>query len=201
MPDPPPGFFEGTEMPDGSWWQALWANPTAVLTGSGLTEGVTAVDLCAGDGWFTLPMARIARHVLAIDIDATLLNLAKRRISEAGLKNCEFVVANAYDLNAFLTEPVDYMLIANAFHGVPDQTRLARVVAATLAPKGRFAIVNWHRTPREQTTVLGEPRGPRTELRMTPDAVIAAVRPSGLALLQVEPIPPYHYAAIFEKVS
>jgi ubiquinone/menaquinone biosynthesis C-methylase UbiE len=146
-------------------------------------------------------MARIARHVLAIDIDATLLNLAKRRISEAGLKNCEFVVANAYELNAFLTEPVDYVLIANAFHGVPDQTRLANVVAATLAPKGRFAIVNWHRTPREQTTVLGEPRGPQTELRMTPDAVVAAVRPSGLALLQVEPIPPYHYAAIFEKVS
>jgi hypothetical protein len=53
---------------------------------------------------------------------------------------------------------------------------------------------------REQTTALGEPRGPRTELRMTPDAVAATVGPSGLALLQVEPIPPYHYAAIFEKL-
>jgi SAM-dependent methyltransferase len=201
MPDPPPGFFEGTEMPDGSWWQTLWADPASVLTCSGLTEGVSAIDLCAGDGWFTLPMAHIARHVLAIDIDAALLSVAKQRIGEAGLNNCEFVVANAYDLNVLVTRQVDYVLIANAFHGVPDQTRLAKVVAASLAPKGRFAIVNWHRTPREQTTVLGEPRGPRTELRMTPDAVVAAVRPSGLALLQVEPIPPYHYAAIFEKVS
>jgi ubiquinone/menaquinone biosynthesis C-methylase UbiE len=165
MPNPPPGFFEGTEMPDGSWWQALWADPAGVLTRSGLTEGVSAIDLCAGDGWFTLPMARIARHVLAVDIDATLLNVAKQRISEAGLNNCEFVVANAYDLNALVTGPVDYVLIANAFHGVPDPTRLAKVVAATLAPKGRFAIVNWHHTPREQTTVLGEPRGIEDDAR------------------------------------
>jgi hypothetical protein len=35
---------------------------------------------------------------------------------------------------------------------------------------------------------------------MTPDAVVAAVRPSGLALLQVKPIPPYHYSAILETV-
>jgi hypothetical protein len=35
---------------------------------------------------------------------------------------------------------------------------------------------------------------------MTPDAAAATVGPSGLALLQVEPIPPYHYAAIFETL-
>jgi len=46
-------------MPDGSWWQTLWADPASVLTCSGLTEGVSAIDLCAGDGWFTLPMAHI----------------------------------------------------------------------------------------------------------------------------------------------
>jgi ubiquinone/menaquinone biosynthesis C-methylase UbiE len=39
------------------------------------------------------------------DIDATLLNAAKQRLSEAGLNNCEFVVANAYDLNALVTGP------------------------------------------------------------------------------------------------
>ena len=177
-------------MPDASWWHALWADPVGVLTRSGLTEGVSAIDLCAGDGWFTLPMARMARHVLAVDIDAALLNVAKQRISEAGLNNCEFVVANAYDLNALVTRPVDYVLIANAFHGVPDQTRLAKIVAATLAPRARFAIVNWHHMPREQTTVLGEPRGPPTELRMAPDTVATVVRPSGLALLRVESIPP-----------
>jgi SAM-dependent methyltransferase len=57
--------------------------------------------------------------------------------------------------------------MANAFHGVPDPARLAMAVKAVLKPGGRFAIVNWHAHPCEGTTILGEPRGPKTELRLT----------------------------------
>jgi hypothetical protein len=51
------GFFEGTEMPDAQRWQALWPDSGRVLTDCGLVAGMIALDLCAGDGWFTLPMA------------------------------------------------------------------------------------------------------------------------------------------------
>jgi hypothetical protein len=53
-------------------------------------------------------------------------------------------------------------------HSVPDRPRLAGAVRDVLRPNGRFAIVNWHQRPREQTTVLGEQRGPKTELRLSP---------------------------------
>jgi ubiquinone/menaquinone biosynthesis C-methylase UbiE len=194
------GFFQGTEMPDAGWWQALWSDPARVLKDAGLIAGTTAIDLCAGDGWFTLPMARIARHVIAVDIDPVLLGRARLRLSEANATNCEFRVADAFDVATLLSEPVDFVFLANAFHGVPDQTRLSVAVATTLVPAGRFAIVNWHQRPREETFVLGEPRGPRTELRMTPDAVKATVERSGLKLLYVAEIAPYHYASVFEKV-
>ena len=36
-----------------------------------------------------------------------------------------------------------------------------------LRTDGIFAVINWHPLPREQTQVLGMPRGPRTELRMS----------------------------------
>jgi ubiquinone/menaquinone biosynthesis C-methylase UbiE len=193
------GFFQGTEMPDAGWWEALWHDPARVLFESGLTAGVAAIDLCAGNGWFTLPMARIARHAVAIDIDSKLLNLARRRASEARLTNCEFIAADAYDLCKIIAAPADFVFLANAFHGVPDKIRLCNSVAEILVPGGRFAIVNWHRRPREETKVLGEPRGPKTELRMSPEAVIAAVEPSGLACVRVTEIPPYHYSAIFQK--
>jgi len=65
-----PGFFQGTEMPTAGWWEALWPNPAGVLAQVGIKPAMEVIDLCAGDGWFTLPMARIARHVIAIDIDA-----------------------------------------------------------------------------------------------------------------------------------
>jgi SAM-dependent methyltransferase len=96
---------------------------------------------------------------------------------------------------------MDFIFMANAFHGVPDKPRLCRVVYDALRPGGRFAIVNWHRQPRERTTVLGEPRGPRTELRMTPEDTSAVVTPAKLVLLKVVNLPPYHYAAIFGRPS
>ena len=156
------------------------------------------IDLCAGDGWFTLPIARIARHVTAIDIDAALLDVARQRLIENAVTNCDFVAGDAYDLVELTGRPADFVYMANAFHGVPDQPRLARAVRDTLKPGGRFAIVNWHRRPREETVILGEPRGPMTELRLSPEQTVKAVEPSGLKLARLVEIPPYHYGAVFE---
>ena len=65
-----PGFFEGTEMPNAGWWEALWPDPAGVLAGVGVKPNMTVTDLCSGDGWFTLQIAKLAKHVVAIDIDA-----------------------------------------------------------------------------------------------------------------------------------
>jgi hypothetical protein len=69
----------------------------------------------------------------------------------------------------------------------------------TLRPGGHFAIVNWHQRPREETIILGEPRGPKTELRLSPEQTIAAVEANGLSLVDLVEIPPYHYGAVFER--
>ncbi len=96
----------------------------------------------------------------------------------------------AYDLAILVSVPVDFVLLANAFHGVPDQLRLARAVRTTLRSGGLFAIANWHQRPRDETRILGEPRGPRDELRMSPDMTIKAVEASDLRLKKLIEIPP-----------
>jgi ubiquinone/menaquinone biosynthesis C-methylase UbiE len=199
MPSNIPGFFQGTEMPTAGWWEALWPDPGGVLAAVGVKPGMIVVDLCCGDGWFTLPIARIARHVIAIDIDPNLLEVARHRLAESGVTNCDFVTGDAYELAKFVSEPADFVFTANAFHGVPDRPRLARAVRAALKPGGLFAIVNWHRRPREETIILGEPRGPKTELRLSQEQTIAAVESSDLKLAHLIEVPPYHYGAVFEK--
>ena len=67
-----PGFFEGTEMPNAGWWEALWPDPAGVLADVGMKPNMIVMDLCSGDGWFTLQIAKLAKHVVAIDIDANL---------------------------------------------------------------------------------------------------------------------------------
>ena len=196
-----PGFFQGTEMPTAGWWEALWPDPAGVLAKIGIKPGMEVIDLCAGDGWFTLQIAKIARHVVAIDIDRTLLEAARHRFREAGVTNCEFVAGDAYELATLAPRPVDFIFMANVFHGVPDRLRLAQAVRKTLKPTGRFAVVNWHRRPREETTILGEPRGPKTELRMSPEETIKSVEAAGLKRVQLVELPPYHYGVVFARAS
>jgi ubiquinone/menaquinone biosynthesis C-methylase UbiE len=157
------------------------------------------VDVCCGDGLFTAPLALLCQHVIGIDIDRGMLAVAQAKITAMGATNCELFERDAYAVAELVSRPVDYVLIANTFHGVPDKPRLARGVAAILKPGGRFTVINWHRRPREQTTVLGQPRGPRTEMRMEPVEVADTVEPAGLTLTDVIELPPYHYGAIFVR--
>src|ERR1700722_6225392 len=195
-----PGFFEGTGMPDPGWWEALWPDPAMVLSDVGIRPGMDVVDLCCGDGWFTFPLAKLVRSVVAIDIDGALLEAAKVRIAErGGTANCKFVEANAYDIGSAVHGPVDHVFLANAFHGVPDKPRLAGAVRDILKPGGAFSIVSWYAKPRKGTPVLGQPRGPATELRMTSEQTIAGVEPSGLRHVRTVDVSPYHYGAVFER--
>jgi ubiquinone/menaquinone biosynthesis C-methylase UbiE len=181
MTSKPSEFFEGTEMPT-----------------VGVKAGMEVIDLCSGDGWFTLPLAMIAKRVVAIDIDPALLEVARSRLAEGGVSNCEFRAGDAYRLADLAPRRADLVFMANAFHGVPDRPRLARAVRDALKPNGRFAIVNWHARPREETVVLGEPRGPRTELRLSPAQTVEAATAGGLKHAGTIEVPPYHYGALFE---
>lgn len=194
-----PEFFQGTGMPDPGWWEALWPEPAKTIARLGIRPGMTVIDLCSGDGWFTLQIARIARTVVAIDIDGKLLAAARVRLEEAGIANCRFVEGDAYDVATLAGVTADFVFLANVFHGVSDKPRLARAIHAALKPGGRLAIVNWHARARETTTVLGEPRGPATALRLGPEATTQAVEPSGFRLLEIVEVSPHHYGAVFQR--
>jgi len=191
-------IFPATAMPDRDWWAELWPDPEGTLRALGITPEMTVLDLCCGDGWFTAPLARLTDgRVYALDLDPAMLAAARAEAAQAGATVLGWLEGDARELDKLLEENVDYVLIANTFHGVPNQTGLARAVARILKPDGRFAIVNWHVRPREETPVLGQPRGPRTEMRMTPAQTSAVVEPAGFVLEKVVELPPYHYGAVF----
>jgi SAM-dependent methyltransferase len=192
-------IFPATAMPDAEWWHALWPQPESVVAAIGITTSMRVIDLCCGDGWFTLPIARVAQHVVAIDLDPRMLQLTSAALEAAKLTNCDLIEGDAYDVALLVREPADFLLMANTFHGVPDKQRLAQAMAAVLKPFGKLAVINWHRLSRQETVVLGQPRGPRTDMRLEPAEVAAALQPAHLILAEVVELPPFHYAAIFMK--
>ncbi|MBB4566926.1 class I SAM-dependent methyltransferase [Rhizobium leucaenae] len=193
-------LFPATSMPDRDWWAVLWPRPAEVLTDLGIRPDMTVLDLCCGDGYFTAPLARLVDgRVYALDLDAGMIEQAKIEVERVGGTVCKWINADAREIASLLSEPVDYVLMANTFHGVPDKPGLARAVRHILRPGGLFAIVNWHPIPREQTVVLGQPRGPRTDMRMSPDSVQRSVEPAGFSTARIAELPPYHYGIILER--
>ena len=192
-------FFPATSMPDAGWWQALWPDPEKVVSQMGVQPAMVVVDLCCGDGLFTAPLARITKRVYAIDIDPGLLDQARQHLAALGISNCKFCLGDAMKLDMLVPESVDYVFLANTFHGVPDQPGLARAVAAILNPSGQFGIVNWHRLPREETGVLDQPRGPPTAMRIEAEDVIEIVKPAGFTLNERIELPPYHYGVVLGR--
>ena len=187
-------------MPDRDWWSALWPDPQWLLQQIGIRRGMSVLDLCCGDGYFTGPLAALVDgRLVALDLDPAMIELARAEVERSGASVRQWICADATSaLAKHFDEPVDFVLIANTFHGVPDQIGLACSVREVLKPDGLFCIVNWHPAPREETVVLGKPRGPRTEMRMSPEAVRTVVETAGFFMQRVVDLPPYHYAALFE---
>lgn len=199
-------YFPATAMPDDDWWHTLWPDPEGVLRRVGLASGMCVVDLCCGNGHFTVPLVQLLGRegrVVALDMSPDMLAQAKARLSEAAEPEtgaaCDWIEGDACKVDQALEGGMkaDALLMANTFHGVPEQTALSRSVRMVLKEEGFFVIINWHARPREETQVLGQPRGPRTEMRMTPEQVAAVVEPAGFKLTKVVELPPFHYGTVF----
>lgn len=193
-------LFKATAMPDRDWWQALWPDPAGVLTSIGIGPGMTVIDLCCGDGYFTAPLSRLVNgRVYGVDLDPAMLAQTQQEMRRIGAPPCRLIEGDAFEIASRVPEKVDYVLLANTFHGVPDKTAVAKVVRSVLKDNGCFGIINWYPKSREETPVLGKPRGPATELRMSPEQVRRVVEPAGFTLQRVVDLPPYHYGAIFMR--
>jgi len=190
-------------MPNRDWWSVLWPDPEAVLAKVGVGEGLTVVDLCCGDGWFTAPLSRLigkTGKVLCVDIDPEMEARAKALVAAEGCPEvCRWMIGNAAEVDVLTGISYDLVLMANTFHGVPDKRALAESVSRVLHEGGRFVVINWYKRPREETVVLDQPRGPKTEMRLNPEDVARDVVAAGFTLEPIIDLPPYHYGAVFTK--
>lgn len=194
--------FQNTGQPDWDWWGRLWPTPGETLRRLGVTPGDTLVEVGSGNGYFALPAAKITdpEPVYAVDIEASHLAELEHLAEEQGIENVVPVHGDARSLAETLPGEVDAVLVANTFHGIEDPKRFVAEAVDVLSPDGRLIVVNWHQRAREETTVLDEPRGPPTRLRLSPPETESLVE-SATAFSErwrVE-LPPYHYGLCFER--
>ncbi|MEF8826879.1 MAG: class I SAM-dependent methyltransferase [Halapricum sp.] len=194
--------FQNTGQPDWEWWSKLWPSPGATLRALGLAAGDTLAEVPCGNGYFALPAARITdpARVYALDLDEAMLEELAHLADQQEIETIEPIHGDARALARHLPERVDVVLVANTVHGVDDIAGFIRQATTSLRPGGRLIILNWHDRPRARTTLAGEPRGPPTDLRMSPAETEAVVEDAAdLAQAEQHDLPPYHYGLVFER--
>lgn len=194
--------FENTGQPDWDWWGKLWPTPGATLQKLGIESGQLVAEIGCGSGYFALPAARIVdpEPVYALDLDETLLNELDQVADQQNIKNVVPIHGDARNLASVLPRSVDTLVVANTFHGVDEKPEFIEQAFDVINPGGNLIIINWHDQPRETTTVLDEPRGPPTDVRMTPretkESVLSAV---SFTFDREIDLPPYHFALVFNR--
>jgi len=194
--------FQNTRQPDWDWWGKLWPTPGETLREFGLAPGETLAEIGSGNGYFTLPAARIIdpAPVYAVDLDESLLAELEQLADHQNIANVIPVQGDARSLTDCLPTAVDAAVIANTFHGIDEPAPVLDEVVASLTEDGRLIVINWRDLPQEETTIAGEPRGPPTELRLSAAETRQIVQEAvDLRLTQQTAIPPYHYGLVFER--
>jgi ubiquinone/menaquinone biosynthesis C-methylase UbiE len=168
-----------------------WQRPQRVVEALGLRPGMIAADIGAGTGYFMRHLARAVApegFVLAIDTEPGMVKHLGERARKEGIRNAVPVLA-APD-NPFLpTGRVDLVLIVGTYHHIDDRLDYFERLKGSLAPKGRVAIIDFHKRPL--------PVGPPVEHKLAREFVIDEMREGGWSLVDEETFLPHQYFLVF----
>jgi SAM-dependent methyltransferase len=102
------------------------------------------VDLGAGTGYFSFPIARLLTDgkVLAVDIEHKMLRLIEKRKSVEGVENIDTVLASERTPN-IPTASVDVVLLVDAYHEFSFPRDVMTGVVKGLKSSGRVVLVEY----------------------------------------------------------
>ena len=111
----------------------------------GLTDAAQVLDVCCGSGASAIPAAEIVGptgEVTGVDLAENLLELARDKAVNRGLRNAQFETG---DLLALRFEPNSFDAVVCVFgiFFLPDMATAARELWLRVKPGGKLAITTW----------------------------------------------------------
>jgi len=119
--------------------------PSLLLKLLKIKPGMTLVDLGAGSGYFTFPMAELTGakgKVLAVDIQQEMLDILNQRKKERNLPNVETVLGTITDPKV-PANSADLILMVDVYHEFDHPYEMTAAMVKSLKPGGRIAFVEY----------------------------------------------------------
>ncbi len=168
--------------------------PEATLRRLGAQAGMRVVDLGAGTGFFTLPLAGLVGpegRVWAVDISLAMLERVRERVHDGGLVNVETVHGGEAEV-PLPAGVADLVLLSSVLHEAEGPVSLLREAGRLLRPGGRVALIEWKAEPTGHGPPLAE--------RLSPAQVAGYLQGAGLAVLgPAMDLGPGHYGLLAER--
>jgi ubiquinone/menaquinone biosynthesis C-methylase UbiE len=124
----------------------LEENATRALKQLELRPGMKVCDLGCGNGYWTLPIARVVGEtgrVYAVDIQPEMLHQLKSRLGRARLRNVEPILGDVDDPRLPADVSLDLVLMVDVYHEFSHPQSMLWEIRNSLAPQGVAALLEY----------------------------------------------------------
>ena len=172
--------------------RATWQKPAVLVRALGLRRGQVVAEIGSGPGYFTPRLARAvgpSGHVYAVDPEAAVLDVLRRRVARMGARNVTPVLGR--DDDPLLPRGrCDVAVLINCYHHMHGRVAFLRRLVAALPKNARVVNIDW-----DEKTEFGPPpkrRVPRA--RFLRDA-----KRAGLRLVADRSVLPHQYFLVLRR--
>jgi ubiquinone/menaquinone biosynthesis C-methylase UbiE len=172
--------------------RAAWQRPEAVIGALGLSGREVIVDLGAGSGYFSFPLARAAPQgrVVAIDIQPEMLRHIHHKTMTQGIHNIEVILGKPDDPS--LPGGADIVFMCDVLHHVPDRAAWLGKLAAEMKSGAKLVLVEFKEGKL--------PEGPPETVKIPHRELLALLRDAGFVFDTEKPrLLPYQTFLVFRK--
>jgi ubiquinone/menaquinone biosynthesis C-methylase UbiE len=129
--------------------------PEQLISKLGIRPSDVVLDFGCGPGFFTVPLARVAARVVAVDVSPEMLEKAASYAKSEGVV-VEFLRSDGIKIK-LENESVDVVFLNHVFHEIDDGQKALSEFLRTMKPSGRLIIVERSRGSRLLGGKLGPP--------------------------------------------
>lgn len=153
-----------------------WMPAEPILEAAGVDVGEIVVDVGAGTGFWTAPLAHMvgaSGRVYAVDVEPIMLDDIRDLVVQENLTNIEIVQSDETSI-PLADGCADLVVLGFVLHEPKDTDEFLIEIVRLLKPTGRILVIEWQDHPTEA--------GPPLEVRVSVEEARALLGAVGLSV-------------------